>query len=231
MKMLDEVAVVCDHRTVESALALRGVLEHLRLRVRLHRLVEHREALDFFAGRASSCRYTVLMSMATTGEESPGSGTFLDVFEDGLRFELFETAYSDPGAEEVVERSKAFFDLTPRTIPNLVTAAEGTLIAIAGHDAMVQPFLTAGYDAVIAPAAPPERNRWLTSFYYTPGCPDYDAALLFIVGFFYFARSGAVAPDRPGAAYNDEQAVAKAATLDSAHRGGTSGYHYHRRVA
>ena len=71
MKMLDEVAIVCDHRTVESALALRGVLEHFRLRVRLHRLVEHREALDWFASHAPCCPYTVLMSMATTGEESP----------------------------------------------------------------------------------------------------------------------------------------------------------------
>jgi hypothetical protein len=232
MKMFDEVAVVCDHRTVESALALRGVLEHFRLRVRFHRLVEHREALDFFAGHAPPCPYTVLMSMATTGEEAPGSG-ILDVFEDGLRFEVFETAYGDPDAEEVVDRSKAFFDLTPRTIANLVTAAGGTLIAIAGQESLVQPFLAAGYDAVIAPIEPPERDRWLTSFYYTPGCPDYDAALLFTIGFFYFAMSeDAVAPVRAGGVDNDEQAVAQAsAALGSAHRDHTGGYRYHRRAA
>jgi hypothetical protein len=46
MKMSDELAVVCDHRTVESSLALRGVLEHFQLGVRLHRLVQLGEALN-----------------------------------------------------------------------------------------------------------------------------------------------------------------------------------------
>jgi hypothetical protein len=119
----------------------------------------------------------------------------------------------------------ALFDLTPSTIPNLVTAAGGTLIAIAGQESLVQPFLAAGYDAVIAPTEP---------------CSDYDAALLFAVGFFYFARSeDAVTPPAPGVrqiwalhppgpGHSDEQAVALAAAVD---RDRIGGYRYHRRPA
>jgi hypothetical protein len=224
MKMLDEVAVVCDHRTVESALALRGVLEHFRLRARLHRLVEHREALDFFAGSAPSSPYTVLMSMATTGQESPGSGTYFDSFEGGLRFDVFETGYGDAEATVVVGRHPVFVDLTPSTIPNLVTAAGGTLVAVAGQEPLLQgpwqrieptewnvapSFLAAGYDAVIAP---------------TESGQDYNAALLFTIGFFYFAMS-------EHAVYSDEEAVAQAATLANANRDGTNGYRYYKRAA
>jgi hypothetical protein len=224
MKMFDEVAIVCDHRTVESALALRGVLEHFRLRVRLHRLVEHREALDFFAGRAPSCPYTVLMSMATTGQESPGSGTYFDSFEGGLRFDVFETGYGDAEATVVVERLPVFVDLTPSTIPNLVTAAGGTVVAVAGQEALLQSpwqrveptdwnvapsLLAAGYDAVIAPTEPRQ---------------DYNAALLFTIGFFYFAMF-------EDAVYGDEEAVAQAAAVANAHRDGTSGFRYYKRAA
>ena len=63
----DKVAVVCDHRTVESALSLRGVLEQFPLRTRPHRLVRRAQALAYFAGHASSCPYPVLMSLAIGG--------------------------------------------------------------------------------------------------------------------------------------------------------------------
>lgn len=215
MKMLDEVAVVCDHRTVASAFALRGVLEQFRLQVRLHRLVLHREALDFFAGQAPTCPYTVLMSTATSGEDSDGS--IRDIFEGGLRFHVVQPDYTgDADHLHLAGWDDVFVDLTPSTIPNLVTAAGGTLVALAGQESLVQPFLAAGYDAVIAPAEPP---------------PEDNAALLFAIGFFYFAMSqDAVARDPTRPVYSDEQAVAQAAALNSARRDRTAGYRYHRRA-
>jgi hypothetical protein len=86
-----------------------------------------------------------------------------------VRFEVFETGYGDEEAEVVVELLPVFVDLTPSTIPNLVTAARSTVVAVAGQEPLLQApwqrveptdwnvapsLLAAGYDAVIAPTEP-----------------------------------------------------------------------------
>jgi hypothetical protein len=66
------------------------------------------------------------MSLGTGGENG------------GLHFEVVEQEHGDPQAEEGWR--EAHVDLTPNTIPNLVTAAGGTLVALTGRESLVQPF-------------------------------------------------------------------------------------------
>lgn len=204
MRYWDEVAIITDARTVEYANALRGALESFHLRVRFHRIVQRTQVLEALGGELPLPEYTVLVIHGHTEGNTPL-----------LRFEVVDNPSPDPRAVE--GWFPTHVDLTPDTIPTLVKMTGGTVLTIAcegGREPLAQAFLAAGCDAYV-------------------GCetaPDMDSATLFCIGLFYFLLS----EDRDNAprGYTLEEAVKRAAALDSGWAYGTRNFHcYQRREA
>lgn len=199
MKLFDEVIVACDARGAEGAMVLRGLLESFRLHVHFYRLVQRRQALDFFGGDRPNCDYMVL--------HAHGTG---DDYEPRIHFELVDQVDGDYQAAEGWESID--FDLTPGNVRDIVKKGRGTVLAGgcgAGRRPLAEAFLAAGFDAYIGATEP---------------YVDADSAGLFTYGFFYFALSA----DRDFAprVYSDREAVEQAARFDPGFKHGTRSYRY-----
>lgn len=201
LQLFDQVAIACDRTMVELASAVRAVLESYRLRVRFFRLVQRRNAVDFFARGVPDCDWTVLVTHGV-GEDQ----------DMRIRFEVVDQVDGD--WEAPTGWVETNFDLTPRNIPEVVTQAHGNLLSIAcgsGRDAFASAFLGAGYGSYIGPTT-------------NGGYYDADAALLFVAGFFYYALAGD--RDYATATYSDEEAARRAAGIDSDFVFGTGAFRY-----
>ncbi|HEV2061067.1 MAG TPA: hypothetical protein VGR11_17075 [Solirubrobacteraceae bacterium] len=202
MELFEEVVVVTDGRSCEEAYTVRSVLEFYRLRVRFERLVQRRQLDDFFAGRLGTSPYTVVIAHGADTDDG-----------QAIRFVLVDNPGGDPKAAEGWE--PVTVDLTARTIPHIVTDGSGTLITSScggGDSSLAEAFLRVGYDAYVGQARP----------YYSS-----DASLMFLTGLFYFllAEDRDFDPRR----YSLEEAVARAAALDTGWKFGTEHFRCYSR--
>lgn len=134
MKLGDEVGVVCDHTLIEEARAIRAALESLRLRVDLHRLVQRRQAEDFFGRQAGGYESLVLCAHGS---------------EERIKLEVIEPKQENPELGEMVG-----FLLKPETIPDQLIGFRGTLVSTAcasGLEPFGAAFLKAGCRAYHGP--------------------------------------------------------------------------------
>jgi hypothetical protein len=203
MKLFEHVAVAASSED-PGALALQSVLQQFGLRVHLYRLYQKRNVEDFFAGKGvpEECRYTVLCAHGLGPDEDPK-----------IRLDVVDQKYGDPTAIEGWEPYD--FDLSKDSVPELVTAPRGTLVATGcgtGREPLARAFLEAGYEGYVGATEP-----------YVDG----DSAFLFTIGFFYHV----LADERDYAprTFNDREAADRAAAMDPDFELGTRAYRYWSR--
>lgn len=204
MKVFDRVAIVCDHTMAEEAGALRAILEMYRLRVDLYRVVQGRNVVDFFGTAASQYESTIICAH--------GVGDGADMC---IRLEAADQKDGDVNAETGWEAVN--YDLTPDRISTLVKARGGMLVTTAcggGREPLARAFLEAGYDDYVG-----SRNMAI----------EMDAALVFVVNFFYHLLAGDRAGGLAGPAPRDAVSLAAATDPDSQHGPGEM-VHYARHV-
>ncbi len=117
MKLFEHVAVAASSED-PGALALQSVLQQFGLRVHFYRLYQKRNVEDFFAGKGvpEECCYTVLCAHGLGPDEDPK-----------IRLDVVDQKDGDPTAIEGWEPYD--FDLSKDSVPELVTAPRGTLVA------------------------------------------------------------------------------------------------------
>jgi hypothetical protein len=204
MNYFAEVTVVTDVRFAEIALGIRGLLEAFHLKVNFIRLVQKRHCLAFFGGEVQTpAALTVLACHGLTTDEG----------EPAMRSECVDNPDPDPKA--VTGWEPVSLDLTPRAIRILVRA-QGDYITLAcggGRESLAQAFLGSGADSYIG----------ATSDYI-----DLGASILFLATLLYFllAEDRDLAPKN----YSLEQAVERAAGLDTGWPYGTESFRLYRRA-
>lgn len=140
--------------------------------------------------------WTILMAHGVSTDE-----------ECGVRYEVTDNPSDDPKAVEGWYKTN--LDLTPESIPQIVTNARGILVTNAcggGDDRLAKAFLTAGFDAYIANA---ERHV------------DFASGLLFLLGLFYFLIVG---EHEYAPTFTLAEAVERAKDLHADWQHGTGGY-------
>ncbi len=161
MKAFDKVAIVCDTSLLSLASTLRAFLEQMCLQVHLHHLVEHQQAIAFFADEACRYKYLVLCCHATGIEES----------EMMIQIDVSKKQDDNPECNDGWEGVTV--ELSPSNIPQLLRNFQGHLLSIgcgSGREQFGRAFLAAGCQTYIAPEEL---------------CFSRESALLFVIGFFY----------------------------------------------
>ncbi len=203
MKLFDTVVIGCDNSPdmIKDARAIRAALEVFGLRVYLYDLTRRRETLQFLAGEIPSCEYVVLCCHGSSDRDgSPQIGLQVVDQRDG--------DYDKGDGWEQVE-----FGLTPANIPAIVGGNGRTLICYAcgaGGEAFAQAFLNAGCRAYIAAGG---RGAYA------------NAAVLFVIGFFYHLVTATRIDDEP-TSHTDAEAVLLASAMDADYPRGTRAFHY-----
>lgn len=199
MKILDRVAIVCDNKLLDEALALRAVLESYGIQVDFHRFIQKRQIFAFFAHPHPEHSHTILVCHGSGGDEDPY-----------LMFEVVDQAegrYDDPdGWDGITVR------WTAAEVLAHVGGGRGTVLSLAcgsGRAPLARAFLKAGFQAYIGPV-----SHYL----------DVDSALVFAINFFYFllAEDRDYAPAR----YGEPEAVKKAAAVDAGWAYGTESFSF-----
>lgn len=142
MKLFDDVALDTDDRLNEQALAVRAVLESMRLRVDYFRVVQDRNVADFFTRHADRYRHTIVCTHGSGPDQAPS----ID----------FSVVGQQSGDYEATDGwSPATVKLDPTTANALVGGhGRGTLVSLAcgpGRPALAEALLEQGYDTVLGP--------------------------------------------------------------------------------
>lgn len=204
MKLYQSVVICCDmsEKVIEEATAIRAALEAFGLRVHLYALAQKRNALEVLAGTMPECDYVVLLCHG--GQEADGSPQLNLKVVDQKNGD-----YDNPNGWEVVN-----FSLTPANIPEYVNGKGRTLICLScggGQEAFAEAFFKAGFAGYIA----------------SQGDGIYaNAAILFVIGFFYHLLTESRIGDAP-THHTDREAVALASALDADYPRGTRTFHYY----
>lgn len=203
MKLFTKIAIVCDHTLVESALALRSVLESFRFHVDFYRLVQARQVTEFFANPPNDCAAVVIVCHGSGDDAAPH-----------LRFEVVdqeEGDYQSPTGWDTV-----VLEWTPDLIRKHVGQGFRMVVCLAcggGRAPLAEAFLDAGCDAYIGAVAP----------YLNMASAD-----MFALSFFYWL----LAEDRDyySASYSAIEAVDLAKQFDAGWEYGTQSFHIYTRM-
>ncbi len=145
MKLFDTVAIITDQHFDEHSLALRTVLEAMRLRVDYFRVVQDRNVTDFFAQRAGCYGLTIVFTHGTGPDGAPS-----------IDFACVTQAEGDRTSTE--DWRPTHVRLTPQTVDELIgRRGRGTFLTLAcgsGRPALAEALLEQGYDTVIGPTDP-----------------------------------------------------------------------------
>jgi len=202
MKMFDSVVIACPTTYLDGGLAIRSALEWFRLRVHFYHCVQKQNVLDFLTGGIPSSDYVVMVSGGLICADADGGNAN-------------EMAMGFPGLVDLVDGKwqAADFWLTPGDIPELVNLKGQTIISLgcgSGREPFAKAFLDSGCKAYIGPV----------------GEVDQDATVMFTTALFYHLLS----PERAGSGpCSDEEAVRRAASVDTLCREGTHLFRYYTR--
>ena len=204
MKLYDSVVIIHDHSPDLSSEvgAIRAALEAFGLRVHLYNLAQKQNALDVLAGAIPDCEYVILCCHGERGTDGEPQISIRTI-------DQAEGDYSKSGGWEIVT-----VGLTPTSIPVYLSGGGRTLICIAcgsGQDSFAHAFVKAGYKAYIAPRG---------------GGVHINAAVLFIVGFFYHLMAANRLDDEP-LQHTDQEAAVLASQADVNYTHGTLAFHYY----
>ena len=184
-----------------TPLVLQSVLQQLGIRAHLYRFYNPQQVTDFFArkGVPEECRFTILCAHAGGPAGDPAIHYDLVEQKDGDN--------TDPYGWEDYD-----LEISESTIPDLVTKARGTLVAMgcgAGREPLARAFLEAGYDGYVGA---------------TEEYVDGDSAFVFTVNLFYhlMAEERDFAPK----SHTVAEAVELAALTDPDFAEGTRPYRY-----
>jgi len=142
VKLFDNVGIICDRHFAESAIALRAMLESMRLEVDLVRVVQDRNVRDFFRDRAGSYDHTVVMTHGFGPDDDPVIG-----------FDVVAQAAGDYNSTD--GWSTARLDLGKNTAPEWIGGnGRGTLLTLScgsGRAVLSHALLAEGYATHIGP--------------------------------------------------------------------------------
>lgn len=161
MKFLDHVAIGARSEAV-TPLVLQSVLQQLGVRAHLYRFYQTEHVRDFFArkGVPDEVRFTILCAHAGGQDDDPAIHYDLSEQRDGD----VTSPYGWEGYDLKISKD---------TVPDLVTNAQGTLIAMgcgAGREPLAKAFLEAGYEGYVGA---------------TEEYIDGDSAFVFTINLFY----------------------------------------------
>jgi hypothetical protein len=199
MRMFEGVVIACDPPRLDVAMAVRSTLELFRLRVHLYFCVQKQNVLDFLAGNIPDAEYVVLCCGGFGLDAREGA----DVGRMGIEFARL-VDFVDGRWQEVTVR------LTPADIRALVKLPGRTVISMgcmSGREPIAKAFLDSGCKAYIAPIT----------------AVDQDADALFVIGFFYHL----LFEERDARlSCTEQQAVVRAASIDTDFKEGTHVFRY-----
>ncbi len=204
MKMYRSVVICCDKsaKIFQDATAIRAALEAFGARVHLYDLAQKRSAMEMLAGTMPDCDYVVLLCHG--GQSASG--------EPQLNLEVVDQKNGDYDNSNDWELVNII--LTPTSIPEIVSGKGRTLICLgcgAGQEPFGQAFLTAGFKDYIAP-----QGDYINA----------NAAMIFVIAFFYHLLTESRIDDEP-TAHTNQEAVALASALDGDYPRGTQMFRYY----
>ncbi|MFQ4141012.1 hypothetical protein [Chlorogloeopsis sp. ULAP02] len=139
MKFFDTVAIVCDSSMLALANTLRAFLEQMCLQANLYHLIQHQQAIAFFADQACKYEYLVLCC----------HGTGSEVSEMMIRIDVSKQKDGNPERDDGWER--AVVALRPSNIPQLLYNFKGHILSLgcgSGREPFGKAFLAAGCQKV-----------------------------------------------------------------------------------
>lgn len=203
MKFLDHVAIGARSQAA-TPLILQSVLQQFGIRTHLYRFYQTEHVVGFFArkGVPDEVRFTILCAHAGGPADNPA-----------IHYDLVEQKDGDVTSPYGWEDYD--LEISKNTIPELVTDARGTLVAMgcgAGREPLARAFLEAGYEGYVGA---------------TEEYIDGDSAFVFTVNLFYhlMAEERDFAPK----AHTVAEAVELAALTDPDFAEGTRPYRYWSR--
>lgn len=187
MHLFDRVGIICDRHFAESALALRAMLESMRLQVDLVRVVQDRNVRAFFRDHAGSYDYTVIWTHGFGPDDDPVIG--------------FDVVSQETGDYDRSDGwSPIRLDLGQHTAAEWIDGrGRGTLVTLScgsGRTVLSSALLGQGYHTHIGPG---------TAYYAS------DAGQLFAFAYFYALLSNDRDYARP---MSEREAFELAAQID-----------------